>query len=79
MAVKMWSKQICKVSKPVLIESIMPSNELFRASAKIEPRAVAFKGEPELPSSFDAGAVVIHFPPFGNGGFAEDLRASHFY
>ena len=54
----------------------MPSNELFRASAKIEPRAVAFKGEPELPSSFDAGAVVIHFPPFGNGGFAEDLRIS---
>ena len=38
--------------KPAFIESLRPSNELLRASARAEPRAAAFKVIFELPPNF---------------------------
>ena len=62
--------------KPAFIESLRPSNELLRASARAEPRAAAFKVIFDLPLlvlSFGAGSF---FPPFCEAEVPADFRTS---
>ena len=62
--------------KPAFIESLRPSKELFRASARAEPRAAALKVTFKLPSlvlSFGAGGF---FPPFCETEVPVDFRTS---